>query len=400
MSGGFSAPQLIGLSETEAYGANKIVSNNGNGVVAFTNSNPDLGFLIEYPEVAYNDIYNNAAKQVANYTTNKTIYARQNWWGVSNPGSELFYGDVVYDFPLPAPSPYAGPTWNRLGKAIALSASEHINEAEKLIQQGLSAEAAGDYEMAVAAFRSVIDRFGDSEYGVFALDRLLMCRIKQGKITVEQNFLNEIPTSFAECDIATSARLWQPIVEARLGNIQRSLALCDSLAAAFRGSNLARDAMFEKGALQLYEFNNIDEAKKIWEGFALTYPNDPLSELILVLLENYYRPDISLPKTLPQSQDQLPIAQNYSVLQNYPNPFNPDTEIRYQLPEATHVKLEIYNLLGQKIRTLIDAQQPAASHTIRWDGKDNTGIAVSSGVYLYRLTAGRFCETRKMVLIR
>ncbi|MDW7682016.1 MAG: FlgD immunoglobulin-like domain containing protein, partial [bacterium] len=83
-----------------------------------------------------------------------------------------------------------------------------------------------------------------------------------------------------------------------------------------------------------------------------------------------------------------------------PNPFNPDTEIRYQLAEATHVKLEIYNLLGQKIRTLIDDPKPAGSHTVRWDGRDDFGAAVSSGVYLYTLTSGRFCETRKMVLMR
>ncbi|HDQ00820.1 MAG TPA: hypothetical protein ENN22_16780, partial [bacterium] len=61
------------------------------------------------------------------------------------------------------------------------------------------------------------------------------------------------------------------------------------------------------------------------------------------------------------------IPTRFALQQNFPNPFNPDTEIRYQLPETTPVKLEIYNLLGQKIRTLIDAQQPAGSHTIRWD---------------------------------
>ncbi|MDW7679390.1 MAG: T9SS type A sorting domain-containing protein [bacterium] len=97
---------------------------------------------------------------------------------------------------------------------------------------------------------------------------------------------------------------------------------------------------------------------------------------------------------------QLNYLHKYSLSQNYPNPFNSDTEIRYQLPEATHVKLEIYNLLGQKIRTLIDDPKPAGSHTLRWDGRDQYGKPVSSGVYLYRLTAGRFCETRKMVVMR
>ena len=97
---------------------------------------------------------------------------------------------------------------------------------------------------------------------------------------------------------------------------------------------------------------------------------------------------------------QINYLYEYRLSQNYPNPFNSDTKIRYQLPENTHIKLEIYNLLGQKIRTLINEQKPAGSHTVRWDGRDDSGTAVSSGVYLYTLSAGRFCGTRKMVVMR
>jgi hypothetical protein len=90
----------------------------------------------------------------------------------------------------------------------------------------------------------------------------------------------------------------------------------------------------------------------------------------------------------------------YAVLANYPNPFNPETEIRFQLPEASKVKLTIYNSLGQTIRTLTNTYYDAGYHSIRWDGHNEIGSPVSSGVYLYRIQAGTYSQIKKMTLIR
>ncbi|MDZ7402301.1 MAG: T9SS type A sorting domain-containing protein [candidate division KSB1 bacterium] len=81
-------------------------------------------------------------------------------------------------------------------------------------------------------------------------------------------------------------------------------------------------------------------------------------------------------------------------------PFNPRTEIHYQLPEATHVTLTVYNLLGQKIRSLIDEHQESGAYTVHWDGCDENGSAAASGVYLYAISAGEFRQVKKMVLVR
>jgi hypothetical protein len=94
------------------------------------------------------------------------------------------------------------------------------------------------------------------------------------------------------------------------------------------------------------------------------------------------------------------LAETYRLLQNYPNPFNPETEIRFQLPEAGHVVVKIFNILGEEIRTFVDAQYEAGEHTLRWDGKDNHGNAVSSGTYFYQLHAGEFKQTKTMTLLR
>lgn len=90
----------------------------------------------------------------------------------------------------------------------------------------------------------------------------------------------------------------------------------------------------------------------------------------------------------------------YSLLPNYPNPFNPSTAIGYEIPEASNVTLTIYNVLGQELRTLVDARQEAGSYTVMWDSKDSDGHYLNSGVYFYTLRAGDFTQTRKMVLMR
>ncbi|MGH7491232.1 MAG: FlgD immunoglobulin-like domain containing protein [bacterium] len=90
----------------------------------------------------------------------------------------------------------------------------------------------------------------------------------------------------------------------------------------------------------------------------------------------------------------------YALFQNYPNPFNPSTEISFQLPEVSRVVVRIFNALGQEIRRLEDKQYEPGIHSIRWDGKDDAGNAVSSGVYFYQLQAGSFSEMKKMNLLR
>jgi len=95
---------------------------------------------------------------------------------------------------------------------------------------------------------------------------------------------------------------------------------------------------------------------------------------------------------------EVPLA--FSLSQNYPNPFNPQTRIKYQLPHAGKVVLKVYNIVGQEICTLVDEVKPAGSFEVLWDGRDNTGHRVASGVYLYRIEAQSFVQTRKMLLLQ
>jgi hypothetical protein len=94
------------------------------------------------------------------------------------------------------------------------------------------------------------------------------------------------------------------------------------------------------------------------------------------------------------------LPTEFALSQNYPNPFNPTTDISFSLPQATHVTLDIFNVLGQKVNTLVDSDMPAGNHTVTWNGDNASGSSVSSGVYFYRISAGKDVETKKMMMLK
>jgi hypothetical protein len=89
-----------------------------------------------------------------------------------------------------------------------------------------------------------------------------------------------------------------------------------------------------------------------------------------------------------------------SLSQNFPNPFNPETTIQYSIAKNAHVKLHVFNVRGQLVRTLADERKPKNIYTVTWDGRNDAGIPVATGVYFYKLTAGDFTQTKKMILLK
>ena len=103
------------------------------------------------------------------------------------------------------------------------------------------------------------------------------------------------------------------------------------------------------------------------------------------------------------SAPQLPagtVPSAFSLGQNYPNPFNPSTRISYAIARAAQARLEIFNLLGQSVRTMTDAYQQPGVYTVEWDGRDAAGRILPTGVYLYRLQADGISFTKSMILVK
>ena len=117
----------------------------------------------------------------------------------------------------------------------------------------------------------------------------------------------------------------------------------------------------------------------------------------------------SLPKMAPmttgdedliEAADARAIPTEFDLAQNFPNPFNPTTTITFAVPKAGDVTLAIYNLRGRLVRTLAEGPLAAGQHKVVWDGNDSRGLRVASGIYVYRLEANEFVESKKLILAR
>lgn len=104
--------------------------------------------------------------------------------------------------------------------------------------------------------------------------------------------------------------------------------------------------------------------------------------------------------TAADPEDVGSIPNTFTLQQNQPNPFNATTTIAFSLEQTGYVSLVIYDLLGRKVRTIVDEDLSSGSHTATWDGTDDSGAGVTTGVYFYRLTAGNQVSSRKMVLLK
>jgi len=95
------------------------------------------------------------------------------------------------------------------------------------------------------------------------------------------------------------------------------------------------------------------------------------------------------------------IADGFELSQNYPNPFNPETTIQFALPTQSNVRLEIYNTLGQRVRTLVANEVfQAGTYHVVWDGRNDHNQVVPSGMYIYRITAGDFVDSKRMMFLK
>jgi hypothetical protein len=96
----------------------------------------------------------------------------------------------------------------------------------------------------------------------------------------------------------------------------------------------------------------------------------------------------------------LNMPDSYTLSQNYPNPFNPTTKISFALPQSAHARIDVYNVLGHHVATLLDETMGAGNFTVTWDGQDKNGAKAASGMYIYRLQAGNFSMTKKMLMVK
>jgi uncharacterized repeat protein (TIGR01451 family)/TQXA domain-containing protein len=115
---------------------------------------------------------------------------------------------------------------------------------------------------------------------------------------------------------------------------------------------------------------------------------------------NFEVSDIAILNNLTGINNKDILPDKFSLNQNFPNPFNPSTIIRYALPSSEKVSIKIYDIIGREVKTLVNEEKNAGTYSVLWNGRNNEGITVSSGIYLYRIYAGNYIETKKMTLVK
>jgi hypothetical protein len=143
--------------------------------------------------------------------------------------------------------------------------------------------------------------------------------------------------------------------------------------------------------------------RTMWFGFSLMYMSDCGPDVpimrnqimadVINWMNNLTNPDITGDKDTPP-------AYTYYLERNYPNPFNPVTTIKFGLKKRGHVTLKIYNVAGQLVRTLVNGVRDSGHHKITWDGRNNDGVSIASGIYFYKMETKNFRAAHKMVMLR
>jgi hypothetical protein len=119
-----------------------------------------------------------------------------------------------------------------------------------------------------------------------------------------------------------------------------------------------------------------------------------------VYFDDFEIREVTVVAGVEEEEDEDIVISSYNLLQNYPNPFVNETYISYQLSRETHANLTVYDMLGRKVVTLMDKKQQAGAYTVKWDGRDDYGNKVVSGIYFYRLSTSDFRATQKMLILR
>jgi hypothetical protein len=138
----------------------------------------------------------------------------------------------------------------------------------------------------------------------------------------------------------------------------------------------------------------LDVADTTYQAAIELTTNDPANQLVSVPVT------VNVVDSVVAIGELTVLPTTFDVHQNYPNPFNPTTTIKYQLPQNSEVKLAIYNVLGQKVRTLLEGKVEAGYHEVLWDGLNDSGNQIASGIYIYRFEADDFLKTMKMIMLK
>jgi|GEM_PF-3143890 len=374
---------------------NQLKNNAPAGLYGDYNSLPELGSWANYGNNSIVNSYDDVWSENSN-----SVYALYNYWGSSSPNPGVS-SNVVWQ-------PYltSDPTGGGLLKPLADNAAFVFdNPAADTTGKSEFAKAylvylSGDYTGAMVLFKELVTKYPETAAGLQALALTDYCHQNLDNAIASLSYLNQVGASYAGKEISGLAQSIAVGHLVKLESYQEAITKSDQILQAFPDKDLAKYALYDLGTIYWYFKADHKTGEKYYRQLITAYPDDDLASSALATLGEWQPGSQPKPEAQPMLANKNEVPSKFTLEQNYPNPFNPETVINYQLAAASTVTLLIYNLRGQKIRTLIDEEKAAGSYSVQWNGKDDSGFAVASGIYVYLITAGEFRDLKKMVLVR
>ncbi len=394
-----SSPNSGGLSQE---GGN-VITNNIEGIVATDNSYPEFGGGLPAKDECYGvcNQFNSNNSYDAISERESDITAQFDWWGQYPPNTLKMHTDSssYIDYTGAETSQYdcvlnQGATpinqTNIVGPVSSSNAS-----ASPSMQQSRQYILAGNYAKAALLCRNLLK--DSSTISLYKQALVTMFNIFQS--SSDSTIVNYLYNYASQKNglVITAKILLASAYEAE-GKFADAEKIANNLILSYPNSETEKQALFILSSLSGYEPSYKDVSTEALNALVQKYSSSIDSSLIAMIglqgNSNLSR-SVSLKTAKKKVEQDLNIIHNYQLLGNYPNPFNPTTDIKYQIPNNSYVTLKVYDELGKLVKTLINQFENKGSYNVNFNGSN-----LASGTYFYRLRAGNFVSTKKMLLLK
>lgn len=422
----YSTPFSLGFSTVTNTGADGIQTQSaspdifqtvitGNGVgVRASGGTIDMGTTCGYPDGGYNSIYGNAGSELW-VGPSTMLWALSDWWGQpSIPWGDIDAQGVVNAWcPLSSPPPARlAELPNVLSRTAGAQAAEVAElsdgaDPEEMVLAAMGMRKAGRFGECEVLLRQTILDHPDTESAVAALWELAktygIAPVKKMEEQLEgdfDDFLLRLSQMHAPGQKDARVPVYRIVLRLlpgaymRSNQYDRAIELCNRICAESPNSLYEEESLYDLFTIYFDLLHDGKSAQEAYARLASKYPESPFlvhARITLGLDES-----LPIPIAAPKIESE---SGGASIGENFPNPFNPETSIAYALPQASQVRIEIYNLLGQKVITLANQQMAAGNHTFRWNGRNDLDEKVAAGLYLCRIQIGELVKTQRMTLL-
>jgi hypothetical protein len=407
-----SSPTLQGEAESPdslKWGRNEILNFQNYGVRTYDEAAPILG-TTQQPDDTHagrNNIYSTAypsAIWVSHWATGSPeLQARYNYWGASTPNPARFSGNINGDTEsnsyLALFENASGPNPHQYYPGYQAAGS--LTVPETLFAAALRKEISGDDAGAVIAYRALVTSYPNDPEAPRALFRLLALQMQNRNAQDEIEYTGILADQASSSELRRVAKRSRPALLLFAGMFDDGLRAYDVLLedSAYDRAGVLFEMALMKG-LVLHDAAGARAAVNLLQDASRDYY---LLKHARAMLQEVVGSDIWVAVSEPragQSANGSEISGGLGLEQNYPNPSNPRTSLAFNLPSRGRVRLQIFDVRGRLVRTLVDAALESGRHEISWDGRTNEGKVVSSGVYHYRLEFGGVSSSRKLIMLK